>query len=239
MRSWAIPRRGSTDTMPLLDVCNATLGWPLTTFRCCPLVLYHCSVSESLSCQPTWVETFQDHSHLTTLHGIHLVHRKTHMLVPLNWSVAHFHFYRGSVALLYYCRQHPPGLRAPSSHMPRGAGFEVLPETNIRPGNSIPASLIAESPKVWGVVLGSCSKLIEREGKGTTLFSCELSLKKCLLQCKFLQIDDGVTSGLVGLCSKSWGPVKRTHHLLSLHWDFSWTFETMKRLPFIFLFKRI
>lgn len=99
-------------------------------------------------------------------HGIHLVPRKTHMLVSLNWSIAHFHFYRGSVALLYYCRQHPPGLRAPSSHLPRGTGYEILQETSIQPGDRISASLIAESPKVWGVVVSSCSELIEREGKG-------------------------------------------------------------------------
>lgn len=124
-------------------------------------------------------------------HGILLIHRKTHMLTPINSSIAHFHFCWGSVALLCFCRLHPLGSRASTSHTPCGAGCEILQETSIQPGNRISASLITESPKVYGVVLGSRFKLIEREGKGTALFSWEFSLKKCLLQCKFFLYIDG------------------------------------------------
>lgn len=131
-------------------MCSTTLGdssWPSApVLQWC---IMECPRAVVLSAY-LGRETFQDLSNLTTLHGIHLVHGKAHMLAPLNWSVAHFHFYWCSVALLYCCSRHPPGLRAPTLHMPQGAGYEVLQVTSIQPGNTISASFIAEPQGLRG-----------------------------------------------------------------------------------------
>lgn len=152
---------------------------------------------------------------LTVFHGNFLIHRKTRVLTPINSSVAHFHFGWGSVALLYCCRLYPLGLRASTSHVPFGAGCEILQETSIQPGNRISASLITESPRGHRVVLSSCFKLIEREGKGTALL-LRILFKEVSSTMQILLIHRwGWPLDSLAMCSKFWGHVK-THCLLSL-----------------------
>lgn len=101
-------------------------------------------------------------------------------------------FGRGALALLCHCRRHLPGSRAPSSHVHRWTGCELLHRARL-PAREQSISLphCRESQDVK-VVWGTWSELVEREEKGPAFFSCEFSLKECLLQCKFSRINLGV-----------------------------------------------
>lgn len=157
------------------------------TFNSCPLVVYHWSVPKPLSRQPTWVETFQDHYNLTVLHGIHLISRKTHIsTIKLKCSPFPRLLRLSCLALL---------LQAASNRL-EGSNLAHAPlsrlwgsqETSNQPRNRITASLVTESQGMKG-----CFRQLfwaDREGKETSLFSWEFSLKKRLLQCKFCSYVD-------------------------------------------------